>query len=101
MVAYRAIVLAVTSLHAKLKSAKQRNQRTVTTDERIDAIAMHLEITARMVEDNEKRAAERSREIDRKFDKVLGIFAETGRTMTRLANIAEAHEQRIEDLEGH
>jgi hypothetical protein len=34
----------------------------VTTDERIDAISMHLEITARMVEDNEKRANEENGE---------------------------------------
>jgi hypothetical protein len=62
---------------------------------------MHLEVTARMVEDNEKRAEERNRQIDRKIDKILGILAETGKTMTRLANIAEAHEHRIEDLESH
>jgi hypothetical protein len=73
----------------------------MTTDERIDAIAMHLEITVRMVEDNEKRAEERHRQTDRQIDKILGILAETGKTMNRLANIAEAHEQRIDDIESH
>jgi len=91
-------------------------------DERLDATAMHLELTARMVVDNERRAEERNRQAeehnrkaeehnrqaeehnrqtDRQIDKILCILAETGKTMTRLANIAEAHEQRIEDLESH
>jgi hypothetical protein len=58
----------------------------MTTDERIDAIAMHLEITARMVEDNEKRT-------NSHIDRILGMLE----TLT-VATLD--HQRRIERLEG-
>jgi hypothetical protein len=61
--------------------------------ERIDAIAMHLEITARMVEDNQKRAEEREAKWNGRMDRLLTI-TET------LAATSASHERRIERLEG-
>jgi hypothetical protein len=60
----------------------------MTTDERIDAIAMHLEIAAGMQIDNEKAIATLT---DRTLQAMDAI--------NRLANIAGAHEARIERLE--
>jgi hypothetical protein len=65
----------------------------VTTDERIDAIALHLEITARMVEDNEKRANEENARIASHIERILGI-------VETLARKATDREYRIERLEG-
>jgi hypothetical protein len=64
----------------------------MTTEERIDAIAMHLELTARMVEDNEKRAKENEAIWNERLSRVLTIV-ETS------AEIARNHERRIEHLE--
>ena len=65
--------------YEKLKKEKASE---VTTEERIDAIAMHLELTARMVEDNEKR-----------LSRILTIIEKS-------AEIAQNHERRIQNLEG-
>jgi ribosome-binding protein aMBF1 (putative translation factor) len=64
----------------------------VTTDERIVAIAMHLEITVRMVEDNEKRASQENAKITSHIERILGI-------VETLAHTATDHERRIERLE--
>jgi hypothetical protein len=41
----------------------------------------------------------RSRETDRRFAEVARLFAETHDFINRLAHIAEAHEQRLDNLE--
>jgi hypothetical protein len=64
-------------------------ERQAKTDERIDAIAMHLEIVAGTQQANEK---------------AIGVLnqrtIEAMEAIGRLANIAAAHEERIDDLEG-
>jgi hypothetical protein len=60
-------------------------ERYAKIDERLDAIAMHLELTTAMVHDNETR-----------------FEAQMGRILTiveSLANTAADHQRRIERLE--
>jgi hypothetical protein len=60
----------------------------MTIDERLEAIAMHLEVLTRVHEDFEK--------------KMTSYAADVKDVIKRLANIAEAHdghETRIKDLE--
>ena len=57
----------------------------MTTDERIDALARSVELLTGLHRDLAKETAAR--------------FAETLRFINRLAHVAEAHEQRLDDLE--
>jgi hypothetical protein len=83
-----------------MPNEEQGKQRT--TDERIDAIAMNLELTSHDVGQNSRAIAENSRAIAENtraiaaLTKALEIDAENIRA---LARIAEAHEQRISDIE--
>jgi hypothetical protein len=60
----------------------------MTTDERINAIAMHLEIVAGMQIENEKAIATLAERTIQAMDAI-----------GRLARIAEAREHRISELE--
>jgi hypothetical protein len=60
----------------------------MTTDERIDAIAMHLEIVTGMQIENEKAIATLTERTIQAMDAI-----------GRLARIGEAHEHRISELE--
>jgi hypothetical protein len=66
------------------------------TDERISAIAMHLEIVAGMQEANEKATEEMRENIKVLNQRTIQAMEAIG----RLANIAAAHEERIDHLEG-
>jgi hypothetical protein len=75
----------------------------MTTDERIDAIAMHLEIVAGMQIENEKAIAANESAIARLTAKVDTLTERTIQAMdaiTRMANIVGAHEERLSGLEG-
>lgn len=60
----------------------------MTTDDRIDAIAMHLEIVAGMQIENEKAIATLTERTIQAMDAI-----------GRLARISEPHEHRISELE--
>ena len=68
----------------------------MTTDERIDAIAMHLEVVAGMQIANEKAIAANERAIAILTERTIQAMD----AITRLARIADAHEDRITELEG-
>ena len=72
----------------------------MTTDERLDAISRNLELLASLHLDLEKQTAARFAETDRRFAEIAARFSETIEFFNRLAHIAEAHEQRLDDLEG-
>jgi hypothetical protein len=69
--------------------------------ERHEALTQTVEIIAGMQKDNERRAAERSAEIDRRFletDRRMGQVLEA---ITQLGHIAESHDHRLDNLEGN
>jgi hypothetical protein len=57
----------------------------MTIDERLEALAMHMEVLSQVHADFEKR--------------MTGFAADVKDAITRLTNIAGNHEERIEDLE--
>ena len=72
-----------------------------TIEERLEAVVQTLELVAAMQRDNEKRIAEsdqrwteRSAQWDQRFEKVMN-------GLERLTHVAESHERRRSDLEGH
>ena len=60
-----------------------------TIDERLDSLAQTMEILAGMQRENEKR-----------FDQVTHNFEIVLDSIKRLENVAVAHEQRLDDIEG-
>lgn len=64
-------------------------ERYAKIDARLDAIAMHLELTASMAQANEE-----------KLQKVLEALDRDSENIRALARIAEIHEHRLSDLEG-
>ena len=68
-------------------------------DERIEALAQTVELLARMQIDNEKRYAERFAEIDEPFRQNEQRMAQVLDAINRLANIAEAHDVRLDNQE--
>lgn len=64
-------------------------ERYANIDARLDAIAMHLELTASMAHANEA-----------KLEKVLAALDRDAENIRALARIAEIHEHRLSDLEG-
>jgi hypothetical protein len=96
----------------------------MTIDERLEALAIHLEVLSRVHQDFEKRTDERfetlirvHQDFERRFEtlthahedfksKMTAYAADVKDAIKRLANIAEAHdgtlddhESRIKDLE--
>lgn len=85
----------------------------MTIDERLDALAMSLELTAQMQRDAEIAAAKREASADRRyaqieqrfvqveqrFGQIAQIFQVTHDSIARLERVATAHEERLEDLE--
>ena len=62
-------------------------------DDRIDALTQSLELLASMHQALEKDTAAR-------FAETAARFADLGQFINTLAHIAEAHEQRIDEIEG-
>jgi hypothetical protein len=70
----------------------QKEAETMTIDERLEALTMHLEVVTHLHEDLEKRHDE--------FKKQMTEYAaDVKDAIHRLANIAASHEERIERLE--
>ena len=61
-------------------------------DERIDALAMNLELFSHSVDDDHRR-------FEARFEKVTGALETLVQVSNQLARTAEAHEARIADLE--
>ena len=62
----------------------------MTIDERIQALAMHLEILTGMPQDFEKR-------VEAHMQRMTQYSADVKDAIARLANIAAAHDQAIHD----
>ena len=62
--------------------------------DRVDAITQSVELVTTLHRDLEKETASR-------FAETASRFAETLQFINRLAHVAEAHEQRLDDLEGN
>lgn len=77
-------------------------ERFERIDQRLEAITMNLEIVAGMQLTNEKAIEANMRAIESNGMAIATLTEHTIQAMdaiNRLANIAEAHQQRIEDLE--
>jgi hypothetical protein len=61
-------------------------------EQKLEALTQTVELLARMHVDHEKEYHERSIRTDERLAQLMDA-------MTRLANIAEAHEERLDDLE--
>jgi hypothetical protein len=70
------------------------DERLDRLSERVDAIAQSVELLATLHRDLEKETAARFAETNRLMNQTLGFI-------NRLAHIAEAHEQRPDNLENH
>ena len=72
----------------------------MTIDERLEVISSKLELLATLHIDLEHQTAERFAEVAKRFAETDKRFAETLQFINRLAHVAEAHEQRLDDIEG-
>jgi hypothetical protein len=73
----------------------------MTIDERIEALTQSLELLGHLHQELEKETAARFADTNAKFAETNAKFAETLQFINRLAHVAEAHEQRLDDLEGN
>lgn len=71
----------------------------MTIDERLDALAQSLELLASMHRDLEEKTVKGFEEMRASSAKTDARFAETLGFINRLAHVAEAHEQRLDNLE--
>jgi hypothetical protein len=75
----------------------------MTIDERLEALAMHLEVLSRVHEDFEKRTDKRLETLLRVHEdfekKMTGYAADVKDAIKRLANIAQAHDATLDDHE--
>lgn len=71
--------------------------------ERVDAIAQSVELLTTLHRDLEESTAARFAETNARFAatnaETAARFSETLQFINRLAHVAEAHEQRLDDLE--
>jgi hypothetical protein len=65
----------------------------MTIDERLEALAQTVELTAHMQQAEAKRAAERDAITDARISRILG-------TVEKLPDTPQNHQRRIERLEG-
>jgi hypothetical protein len=68
----------------------------LTIDERLEALAMHLEVLTRVHEDFEKKSDQRHEEFVRQM---TAYAADVKDAIARLANIAAAHNEQLDDHE--
>jgi Ni,Fe-hydrogenase III large subunit len=68
--------------------------------ERVDAIAQSVELLTSLHRDLEEQAARDRAETRAGFAETRARFAETLQFINRLAHVAEAHEQRLDRIEG-
>jgi hypothetical protein len=79
------------------------DERLDRLDARVDALTQSVELLATLHRDLEKETAAKFAEVAAKSQQTEALiaqrFAETLGFINRLAHIAEAHEQRIDNLE--
>ena len=76
------------------------NAKKTTIDERLQALAQSLELLTTLHRDLEQRADARAAETAARFADTAARFADLGQFINQLAHVAEAHEQRLDHLEG-
>jgi hypothetical protein len=81
----------------KPPSCAAGRKRRLTIDERLEAIAMHREVLTRVHEDYERKADKRHEQFVRQM---TAYSADVKDSIRRLANIAGAHDERLDD-HGH
>lgn len=64
-----------------------------TIDERLEAIAMHLELAASMQQDHERRMEKLEAETEKRHAEMMEM-------MTRMGNVILRHEDRLDALDG-
>lgn len=69
-------------------------------EERLEALAQTVELLARMQVDNEKLFREHQAECRERSVRTDERMAQMMEAITRLTNIDEAHEERLDDIEG-
>jgi len=72
------------------------DERYAKIDARLEAIAMHLELTASMAHASETRTDK----MEKRIDNLLAAVEKDAENIRALARIAEIHEHRLSDLEG-
>ena len=77
------------------------DERLDRLTERVEAIAQSVELLTTLHRDLEQRADARAAETAARFSETAARFSETLQFINRLAHVAEAHEQRLDNLEGH
>jgi hypothetical protein len=70
-----------------------KNKVTMDIEQKLEALTQTVELLARMHVDHEREYHERSVRTDDRLAQLM-------ETMNRLANIVEAEDQRLDDLEG-
>ncbi|MGA2195699.1 MAG: hypothetical protein ABSH40_10545 [Bryobacteraceae bacterium] len=76
------------------------DERLDRLTERVDAIAQSVELLTTLHRDLEQKADARAADTAARFADTATHFAETLQFINRLAHVAEAHEQRPDNLEG-
>ena len=71
----------------------------MSIDERLQAIAMHLELLSHMHEDLERKHEELRKNHDDFIRQMTAYAADVRDAVMRLTNIAEAHSIRLDDHE--
>ena len=71
----------------------------MSIEQKLEALTQTVELLARMHLDNEKLFREHQAEYRDRSIRTDERMAHLMDAMTRLANIAEAHEERLDDLE--
>lgn len=78
-------------------------ERYAKIDARLDAIAMHLELTASVAHANDARVDKLLTAVEKdeaRIDKLLIAVEKDAENIRALARIAEIHEHRLSDIEG-
>lgn len=68
-------------------------------DERLEALTHSVELLAQMHLDNDRRYEERFRRYEERFQRIETRFEKTLSAIEKLAQIAESHHRRLNDLE--
>jgi ribosome-associated translation inhibitor RaiA len=75
-------------------------ERYERIDARLEAIAMHLELTAAMAKASEERMEKIEQKFGERIEQLLTAVEKDAENIRALARIAEIHEHRLSDLEG-
>src|ERR1022692_5040170 len=73
-------------------------RRTMTIDERLEALTQSLELIAHMQQAEEKRAAERDAKTDQRISRILDVVEKQAGNIDKLAAVPHDHQPRSEPL---